>query len=266
MCLPFELVYNEEHPNLESFHFFLQGHLEEYNLDRDNDAHSVMKKAYRLYANFDVSDEVVEVQLAWMKTYCMEVIKGLKQTENRKFFDHAVGALFDSSNPEALDFCASITRLLKQFRLGGTYDAKEIISEAYARSVVRIEEGVLIEIPLAWLRSTCFNVIRDFHRKQTKSDNPRLDGEPYSLGGIAIDAMQLSEDLKALRLAFEKLSPEEQNILHARIVQELSWQEIADRTEPCPIKLGTVRQRGSRARLKLRQHYELIRNDVRLLP
>jgi RNA polymerase sigma factor (sigma-70 family) len=197
----------------------------------------------------------------------IEAIENLRnKAENRWQFDKAVKTLFDSSNPEALAFCASITRILKQYRLSGTYDAEEIISEAYARSVIKIEEGIFIQIPLAWLRRTCFNVIRDFKRKQNRIDKPKLDEEIYSLGGIEIEKMLLSEDLEAIRLAFEKLSPEEHNILQARIFQGLSWQEIGDRIATYPIRPGTVRQRGSRALLKLRQHYELIRNDVRLLP
>ena len=196
----------------------------------------------------------------------MEVINARKQTENRKHFDRAIQALFDSSNPEAMTFCASITRLLRQYRLSGTYDAKEIITEADARSIVKIEAGVFIEIPLAWLRRTCLNVIRDFKRAQTKIDKPKIDGEAFSFGDVAMEQMLLSEDMKAVRLAFERLSREDQNILKARIFQGLSWQEIGERLEASPIKPGTARQRGSRALIRLRQHYEHIRNDVRLFP
>lgn len=269
MFLPFQLVYDEEHPTLESFKSFLKAYLEEQNLNQPHDAHSIMKQAYLLYANFDASDEVIEIQLAWMKTSCMEVIKGIKQTENRRHFDHAVQALFDSSNPEALTFCASVTRILRQFRLSGTYDAKEIISEAYARSVVKIEEGVFIQTPLAWLRRTCLNVIRDFKRQQTRIDKPKLDEEGFSMGGIAIEQILLQEDLKAIRLAFEKLSPEDQNILQVRIFQGLSWQEIGERlfsADELSVKPGTARQRGSRALIRLRQHYKQLRHGVQLLP
>lgn len=267
MQLPFQLVYNQEHPNLKSFHLFLQDYIDEQNLAQCHDAYSVMKKAYALYADFEASDEVVEIHLAWMKTHCMAVIKAIKQTENRKQFDYAVEALFDGNNPESITFCSSITRTLRQYRLSGTYDAKDIISEAYARSVVKIEGGTLIEIPLAWLRRTCLNVIREFKKKQTKADKPKLDGDAVSLGNEAIEQLLLDEDLQAIRLAFKNLSLEDQNILHVRIFQGLSWQEIGDRLakpSALPVRPGTARQRGSRALIRLRQHYELIRKDVRL--
>lgn len=269
MSKQFELVYNHEHPTPDSFHTFLQAYLEEHDLARCHDVASVMKKAYSLYANFDASDEVIQIQLAWMKTSCIEIIKRIKQTKNRKQFDCAVQALFDSDNPESLTFCSSVARTLRQYRLSGTYDTKEIISEAYARGVAKIDAGVFIKIPLAWLRSTCLNVIRDFKRKQTKSDYPKLDGEAWSLGGLEIENMLLQEDLQAIRLAFEQLSPEEHKILQARIFEGRSWQEIGKRfsyTEALPLKPGTARQRGSRALKKLRHHYDLIRDDVRLPP
>jgi len=263
----FRVIYDNEHPNLDSFKLYLQGYLKEHQLDKDNDASGIIQRACRLYAEDGApAHEVIEIQLALLKTYCMEVIKTLKQTENRKHFDRAVQALFDSHNPEALTFCASITRLLRQYRLSGTYTAKEIIAEAYARSIIKIEEGVFIQIPLAWLRRTCLNVIRDFKRAQTKIDKPKIDGEAYSLGSLAIDQIVLSEDLKSIRLAFEQLSLEDQKILQARIFRGLSWQEIGERLEDEPIKPGTARQRGSRALIRLRQHYELIRNTVQLLP
>lgn len=269
MCLPFQLIYNQEHPNLKSFHLFLQSYIEEHNLAGCHDAHTVMKKAYNLYADVDPSDEVVEIHLAWMKTHCMAVVKQIRQSENRKHFDHAVQALFDSNNPESITFCASITRTLRQHRLSGTYDTKDIIAEAYARSVVKIEEGTLIQIPLAWLRRTCLNVIREFKREQTKIDKPKLDGDGCSFGGEAIEKILIDEDLQAIRFALKKLSREDQQILHIRIVEGLSWQEIGERlagVSASPIRTGTARQRGSRALLRLRQHYESIRNDVRLFP
>ncbi|MEM6597484.1 MAG: sigma-70 family RNA polymerase sigma factor [Cyanobacteria bacterium P01_D01_bin.36] len=267
MTVPFQVVYNTEYPDLDSFESYLQAYLEEHHLDGHHDAGSIIASACHVYANGSKpSNEAVKIQLAMLKTHCMEVIKTLKQTENRRHFDRAVQALFDSKNPEALTFCASVTRMLRQYRLSGTYTAKEIIAEAYARSIVKIESGVFIQIPLAWLRRTCLNVIRDFKRAQTKIDKPKLDGDAYSFGGLAVEQMLLSEDLKSIRLAFEQLSLEDQNILQARIFQGLSWQEIGERLENEPIKPGTARQRGSRALIRLREHYELIREDVQILP
>ena len=199
------------------------------------------------------------MSVAWKTTSELKILKELKETEDRKQLDHAVQALFDGNSPEALTFCSSITRLLRQYRLSGTYQAKDIIAEAYARSVLKIEKGALIQIPLAWLRHTCFNVIREFKRKQTKINKPKLDGDGCSLGGTVIAQFLLGEDLKAIRLAFEQLSLEDQNILQARSFQGRSWQEISEglvNSNSRPVPPGTARQRGARALIRLRQHYE----------
>ena len=82
MCLPFQLVYDREHPTFESFHLYLQTRLQESNLDHLHDARDIMKKAYGLYFDAGEKSEAVKIQLAWMKTSCLEVIQALKQTEN----------------------------------------------------------------------------------------------------------------------------------------------------------------------------------------
>jgi RNA polymerase sigma factor (sigma-70 family) len=264
MCLHSQPIHNKKCQMLQPFEL-LEAYLTECNLDCFHHFVYVMEEANFPYPDLRASNELAKLQLVWMEMYWGEV----KKQKNRKHFDHAVQALFDSNNPESITFCASITRMLRQYRLSGTYDAKEIISEAYARGIIKIEQGVFIQVPLAWLRRTCLNVTRDFKRKQIKIDKPKLDGEAYSLGGVAIEKIMLNEDLKAIRLALEKLSVEDQNILQARIFQGLSWQEIGDSllsANALPVKPGTARQRGSRALVKLRQHYERIRTDVQLLP
>lgn len=260
-------VYDYEHPTFESFCLFLQACLEESNLDHLHDARDIMEKAYGLYCDSDQVSASVKIQLAWMKTSCLDVIREIEQSENKKHFNHAVQALFDSNSPESLSFCASVARTLRQYRLSGTYEPKEIIAEAYARGVLKIEQGELIQIPLAWLRSTCLNVIRDFQRKQAKSDKPKLDGEVYSPGGVAIDQLLWQEDLTAIRVAFKQLNSEDQRILHARIFQGLSWQEIGEsehffNQDGLPLKPGTARQRGARALHKLRKLYMQTRDEL----
>lgn len=267
MCLPFQLVYDQEHPTLESFRLFLRTCLQKSNLDHLHDAEDIMKKAYGLYFDAGEQSEALTIQLAWMKTSCLEVIQDIKQTENRKQFNHAIQELFDSDSPESLTFCASVARTLRQYRLSGTYEPKEIIAEAYARGVLKIEQGEIIQIPLAWLRRTCLNVIRDLQRKQTKSDKPKLDSDAYSPGGVAIEQLIWQEDLTAIRAAFEQLNPEEQKILHARIFQGLSWQEIGEseqffNQDGLPLKPGTARQRGARAIQKLRERYKQMRDEL----
>jgi RNA polymerase sigma factor (sigma-70 family) len=269
MRSPESKTQNREYSYSASLYISVQEFLRKNNLAQNYEIDDILKEIYKLHDDSEALGNVSPNKIYSLEETCPKAIENLRKTQNKKQFDKAIQALFDGRNPESMAFCASITRTLRQFRLSGTYDAREIISEAYARSIVKIEEGVFIQIPLAWLRRTCFNVIRDFKRQQTKIDKPKLDGEVFSMGEVAIDQILLSEDLKTIRSAFEKLNPEDQNILQARIFQGLSWQEISDRlcsANELSIKPGTARQRGSRALTKLRQQYKLLRNDVQLLP
>jgi RNA polymerase sigma factor (sigma-70 family) len=157
---------------------------------------------------------------------------------------------------------------LRQFRLSGTYEAKDVIAEAYTRGVKQIMSGKLIDIPLAWLRGTCLRVISELKRKQLRSDNPKFDQESCLVEDVTLSEVMLREDLWALQLALKQLSLEEQELLYARIFKGLSWQEIGEsmsHPSDLPLRAGTARQRGSRVLQKLRQHYYSIREDV-LLP
>jgi len=269
----FEVVYGKEYPTKAAFHAFLQSYLEEHNLAQCRDAQSVIDESYELYEkfdeSFDASAKVIEIQLPLLKTCCIEVVKRYKQArnENRKQFDEDVQSLFDSDRSEAISFCASIARTLRQYRLKGTYAEREIIAEAYARGVKKIEKGEIINTPLAWLRRTCLNIIREFSREQERADRPKRDAEPWTLGGVALAQMLQREDWYAIYLAFADLSLEDQEILLARIVDGHSWQvvneRLADRSS-VPLKLGSVRQRGARALTRLRDRYNHLRDTVQL--
>lgn len=192
----------------------------------------------------------------------IEVIGTLKkQSQNRKYFEDEIERLFHNKDPESLYFCASIARQLKQFRLSRTYDVKEIIAEAYSIGIQKISKGEYIYNPRPWLRTTCLNVIRNFRRKQTANDSPKLDGVTCVPGGESIERMLQQEDLKAIQLAFEKLSLEERQILQARCVKGLPWTEIS---QVFSESSGTLRQRGARALKKLRKNYEPIREHIKL--
>ena len=263
----FEICFDAEHPDIGSFELFIQKSLKLHQLDGYHTVECIIEQAYKRCASIEAVEPVVEIHLAWLKTECLEIIQGLSPVKNRQKFDKAVQALFDDKNPDSLSFCASITRTLRQFRLSGTYEAKDVISEAYTRGVKHIISGNLIDVPLAWLRRTCLHVISELKRKQLKSDNPKFDREDCVVEEVAISEIILREDLWALQLAIQHLSQEEHQLLCARIFKGLSWQEIGEsisHLNDLPLSPGTARQRGSRVLKKLRQHYHSIREEVQL--
>jgi len=263
----FGICFDAEYPDIGSFELFIQESLTLHQLNGDHTVEYIIKQACNRYESSVDTTSIVKIRLAWLKTSCLEVISELSQAENRQKFDHAVQALFDDNDPDSLSFCASITRTLRQFRLSGTYEAKDVIAEAYTRGVKHINAGTRIDIPLAWLRGSCLHVISELKRKQLKSDKPKFDHADCITEDVVLCDMILQEDLWALQLALKKLSKEERQLLCVRIFKGLSWQEIGEsisRPNALPLSPGTARQRGSRALQKLRQHYDSIREDVQL--
>ncbi|HEY9623648.1 MAG TPA: sigma-70 family RNA polymerase sigma factor [Crinalium sp.] len=255
----FQFVFDAEHPDLESFESFIQQLLELHHLDGTYKPEDIISIACHSSGETpSASNPVITIQMSWLKTRCLEIF----QHKHRQKFDHAVEALFNMENPDAQSFWSGVSRHLHQFRLSGTYQVKDIVVEAYAIGINQIGEGTVIKNPLAWLRGTCFNVIRDFRRKQDRLDNPKLDGAGFTPGDEVISDLVIAEDRKALRLAFQQLTEEDRKILCARILKEQSWQAIGEAlsyAEGVVINANATRQRGFRALKKLREAYESVR-------
>lgn len=225
----------------------------------------------RIYARSDGTidlNTLDEVHFAWFKTACLELLEELSQQyENKHKFSTAVQKLFEQQNPETRSLWASVERMLWQFRLRGTYEVRDVMSEAYAVGIRQIEEGAIIEKPLPWLRGTCFNIIRDLRRQQDKAENPKLDSEGCTPSDEAWSHLVLTEDIKVIRLALQELSLEEQALLRAKYIEDQSWQQISETlpdSEERRLSANATRQRGHRALKKLRQAYEDIREEVKL--
>lgn len=209
-----------------------------------------------------------EVHFAWFKTTCIMLLEELNQQYERKCqLNSAVEKLFEKGNPEADSLWAFIERLLWQYRLRDAYDVKDVLIEAYAIAVKRIEQGLVIQNYLGWLRGTCHNTVRKLRRKQDKADRPKLDPTNQTLGDEVVSRIMCSEDFKAVRLAWQKLSSEEQELVGAKYIQGKSWQQIAEalsQEQECRLDENTVRQRGYRAVQKLKKLYREIREEVKL--
>jgi RNA polymerase sigma factor (sigma-70 family) len=259
-------LFDAEYPTMGSFKAFLQLSLEMYQLDKVYEPERIIEIACSSSDDLLTSDSIIKIHLSWLKTTCLETIEFLSnQRENRRKFDIAIQALFDMANPDTQSLWANTKRTLYQFRLNGTYEVREIFAEAYSRGVKQIESGKAIEKPLAWMRTACLNVIREFRCKQNKLDRPKLDSEGLHHGDEVLSHLMIAEDRKAVLIALERLAPEDQQVLCARIFQGLSWQAIGESliyTESCRVSANTVRQRGFRALKKLREHYKAIRQEV----
>jgi len=253
---------------MEAVIAFLQDLLKNYRLDQTYQPRDILEIAV-LGQSQASPGSIDEIQTALLKTLGAEIITKLDQerTANRQKFDSAIEVLFADHDSVSHSFHASIARLLRQFCLSGTYDERDIVSTAYALGVKRIESGKLIDTPRAWLRTTCFNVIRDFRKKQNNIDKPKIDGELWGHGDIVLDDLMQQEDIQALQLAMTTLSQEERDILCARFINQWSWEQVShflSASSDSPLHTGTVRQRGARSISKLRRAFELVRDSVKL--
>lgn len=172
-------------------------------------------------------------------------------------WDSLFKTLFEVDNPESRMLLALIQRNLRQFRLDSYYDPADIISEAYIRGIRSISSGKAIANPLAWIRMSTLNIIRQLYRNQNKRDLTQTDLAQLEDAAI-FKSSNVEDDLELVKQAFDHLSPEDREIITLRTIEGLSWSEISKRLtseEKQSLQEAVLRQRGARAMKRLRQIY-----------
>ena len=93
-------------------------------------------------------------------------------------------------------------------------------------------------------------MFRHRKRRPETSIEPLVEaGHQWAAGTDPADETAQHERAEHLERAFEELTPEHQAVLVLRVVQELSYEEIAAALE---VPVGTVMSRLSRARAELK--------------
>lgn len=183
----------------------------------------------------------------------------------RQHTDKVFENLFSLDNSESRIVVAYIQKSLYQYGLWKAYEPRDILIEVYSRCVKAMDAGQTIKAPIAWIKRTAMNVIREFRREAERVEYYNLDQEPQWNDDLLVH-ITFEYDLKAMKTAFERLEPDEQQLLNLRVVHRLSWravsQYLAAAGEPEP-KLETLRQRGFRVLKKLRTLYEEERKNIR---
>ena len=159
----------------------------------------------------------------------------------------AFGVLFDNH---------SHTIYHLAFRLTGSWtEAEEIVSLTFLeawRLRDRVEPDG--ESLLPWLMGIAVNVVRNFSRaaRRHRAAMARLP-EPIAVPDFADELAERIDDtarLAALRAAFGRLRPAEQEVVALCVWAELDYAAAA---EALGVPVGTVRSRLHRARAKLRR-------------
>ena len=181
-------------------------------------------------------------------------------SQARERFDEEFPALVMSNNPDAYSVFTFVQQRLRQFRLWN-HEPDEILNEVYLRGCKLIESGEEIKKPLAWIRVTALNVIRERSRERDKMNNYTHQVDLIVASSLTTfeveDYPTDNPNYIALKRALSNMSAKDLDILQLRHGQEnLSWKEIGKRLENgahCSTNPATLRQQGFRALKRLRK-------------
>jgi RNA polymerase sigma-70 factor (ECF subfamily) len=139
--------------------------------------------------------------------------------------------------------------------LGDRVEAEDVVQEAFVQAYVKLESFQRNSAFYTWLyRIACNTAISRRRRKRVETSVERnreeTGGEPADTGDAPDDRLLRDELIARVHEALNMLSPEHRCILQLREMQNLDYEEIAERLS---INIGTVRSRLHRARMQLRE-------------
>ena len=176
---------------------------------------------------------------------------------SRQAFDAEFQTLLFPGSSSAHSMLSFVLRSLIQFNLSQSFTVTEILIEAYLRGIKQIEKGEYIENPIPWIRSTSYNIIREYSRERRKLYQLEEEKLEFRANCSLVVFQEINENLEKVLLAFEKLDEEEKEILRLKIVENLKWKEIIEILGERGIKKNeaALRKRKERALKHLRQIY-----------
>lgn len=146
---------------------------------------------------------------------------------------------------------------------GNPDDAMDLSQETFLRAWRCLDQYQFASAFSTWLYRLCSNICIDFLRRRRRRQTVPLtfedaDGEEQTYA--VPDAQPLPEEQVELKLTRETLAaamaqllPEHRAVLQLRVVNEMSYEQIADVLD---IQIGTVKSRLSRARNQLKKILE----------
>lgn len=146
---------------------------------------------------------------------------------------------------------------------GNPDDAMDLSQETFLRAWRCLDQYQFASAFSTWRYRLCSNICIDFLRRRRRQQTVPLtfedaDGEEQTYA--VPDAQPLPEEQVELKLTRETLAaamaqllPEHRAVLQLRVVNEMSYEQIADVLD---IQIGTVKSRLSRARNQLKKILE----------
>lgn len=145
-------------------------------------------------------------------------------------------------------------------RLDSDAAADDAVSETMLRALDRIGsftwQGGGID---AWLYGILRNVVHEAYRRDNKTETTsNMPDRADPKHREPVSALLERDGRAEIRAAFDRLSPEDREVLELRVVANLSAQGVAAATGSTP---GAVRMAQSRALGRLRTHYEAVTGE-----
>jgi hypothetical protein len=180
-------------------------------------------------------------------------------------FNQWMTELLIEGNPAFFSFIFVIRRWLLQFCLSGFYEPTEIIHTAYLRGInylLKDKENAIANYG-PWMRATCLNIIRELSRdvQAYTSIEPEvlLLIDFVHTPNSEVEFEEMVEHLQKAIQILRSRDPKAADLLEWRYFQNLPWENIQERlremSDSEDISLANLRQRGVRARRKLRKIY-----------
>ena len=188
----------------------------------------------------------------------------------------AITHILEPQDSRAFSFSSNVKNRIRQFNLTNHLDCNEVINEAYQRGIAAVEAGKVIEHWQAWLKATCFNIVREASRARQRM--PSIDPQSHAIANlqaVEIDRAEMEASIKkalkrvmcltrALEVYAEQ-EPELAHLLQLKLVDRWSWQRIREHlvqqsSDEVP-SVAVLRKRASRGKTKIRRLYHQIEEE-----
>jgi RNA polymerase sigma-70 factor, ECF subfamily len=117
------------------------------------------------------------------------------------------------------------------YRVGSTSEAEDLTEQVFLKAWEAIERYEPRGVPfIAWLYRLAHNLVVDHYRARKPTMTLEEVGEAEEPGINVVDAVEDKLDAEEIRQALRRLSPEHQQLIALRFVEELSHAEVAQIT------------------------------------
>lgn len=182
--------------------------------------------------------------------------------EEDKIIRKAVGGSAEAFEQLVVKYQTPIYRLCLRMT-GNPEDSADLTQESFLKAWRALDTFRFGSGFSTWLFRLASNTCLDHLRAQKRrpvlpltlenNDGEEMTLDPPDSAPTPEEALLASEEHERLNKALAQLDPQQRHILTLRVVNDLSYTEIADILE---IKEGTVKSRIARARDALRKKYQ----------